>query len=105
VGFTLPADRGVRDLDCAPDDPAAFPGQTQRFARERFGVGGFDFNCNGRDELLAASVEDMTSCSLNGSTCNYYYNPISPECGESLVIGDCFAGCSLHNEQFTQLCR
>ena len=107
IGLTLPAGRGVRDLDCAPDDAAAYPGQEQRFARARFGVGGYDFDCDGDEEALDPVIEDMSSCTLDeaGTSCQVWYAAVSPACGETVSYGDCRATCTVQVRQFTQLCR
>jgi hypothetical protein len=42
--------------DCCDTDALAFPGQTQSFVTARNGCGGFDFNCNNREEPTFRSV-------------------------------------------------
>jgi hypothetical protein len=42
--------------DCCDTDGLAFPGQTQSFVTGRNGCGGFDFNCNNREEPTFRAV-------------------------------------------------
>jgi hypothetical protein len=106
VGGEIPYGLAVRDGDCAPADPRAFPGQTRMFSSPRLGVGGFDFNCDEAVERQDESVFRIVdnSCSFDGSFCNWSQNQVNPICGASVpVFGTCSAGCNLAT--FTQGCR
>lgn len=106
VGGEIPYGLAVRDGDCAPADPRAFPGQTRMFTSPRQGVGGFDFNCDEQVEREDESVFRIVdnSCSFDGSFCNWSQNQVNPSCGASVpVFGHCASGCNLAT--FTQRCR
>jgi hypothetical protein len=105
-GDEPPIDERVLALDCAPSEPLAFPGQVLRVSRQRDGVGGFDFNCDGQEERLG-TVGNATSCTLDpdGVTCHAAGNVLYPSCGQTVVVGVCSSACALQSATFTQACR
>jgi hypothetical protein len=43
-------------IDCAPNDPNAFPTQTKYFKTPVLGVGGFDYDCDGKIEWIGHEI-------------------------------------------------
>jgi hypothetical protein len=75
--------------DCADDDPRAFPGQDRFFSDPVRGVGGYDYNCDGIEEVEDTS---MGGCLLSGGECMHgpgWHLPSAVVCGvlRSWVVG------------------
>jgi hypothetical protein len=97
--------------DCCDSDANANPNQTQSFVTARSGCGGFDFNCNGREEqtfrgtgggLINTILTGFQSCAnvgappCNGSTVTLIWPGGQPApCGSTAAQGTGGSQCIL----------
>ena len=104
---SAPAGYVADKTDCCDEDPDAFPGQAKGFSVEvGCSGGGYDYNCNGTEELGFPSLAGGTCC----ATCTYvngWYGTVIPACGDYGTLVVCNEATS-QPEQFPvtdQICR
>jgi hypothetical protein len=82
-GTPIPSGYTADSTDCCDGDANAYPGQTSYFDVPRATCGGFDYNCDGSQTKLLATLASL-SCDLTFHTCNFYNEGWSgsvPDCG------------------------
>jgi hypothetical protein len=124
-GTTAPAGRSTTSGDCCDTDRLARPGQTVFQLVPRFGCGGYDYDCNGTNELQyrgTDACQSLGACSTEDRECSGttgWADSTEPSCGDTAtyisvcrVVSACSTftcqGCSSCNpttQVRTQGCR
>lgn len=74
-------------LDCNDTDPNVYPGQSD-FFEEPMATGSFDYNCDGRGEVVADDVYD--DCGFRGFSCRGDgWKDQAPLCGQQGTFVEC----------------
>jgi hypothetical protein len=102
-----PVDRVTEGGDCDDSDPLVYPAQTDFFVLPANWLLGYDYNCDGKEEL---EVPDLNSCTIAGETCaGDGWELYVPSCGVAgwhvSCVFDGWSGCWPVYSYRLQRCR
>ncbi len=104
-----PKSLGACGTDCNDSDSNAKPGQLKFFSTPQSGTGGYDYDCNGTEEILNKTLgycyyDDKGFCVFSPG-----FITTAPKCGETkLYASTCTLvgeGCYAGGDMITQSCR